>query len=153
MNTAFHGDGPGAGDSDRPQEMVPASPGLRRALWCISAATVVSGGVQLVAPGFVLNKVGGSESPSTRQLFGTIGMFMVVVGGLLLQELSTGDANPSVVGWAAAQKFGASGAVAVGVSHGIFSPKALQVAAFDFASGVMCLAYRRALVRHAIVTR
>jgi hypothetical protein len=52
-----------------------------------------------------------------------------------------------VVLWAAAQKVGASGAVGLGVKRGVFSPLALGVAAFDFLSGALALAYWRRLRR------
>jgi hypothetical protein len=125
------------------------SAGLRRVLQVVSAATVVSGLVQLVAPRFVLGKVGASQSSTDKQLFATIGMFMTVIGALLYQELSDGNADQVVLLWAALQKFGAAGAVGIGVRRRVFARRALQVACFDFASGVLCLAYRNQVDRRA----
>jgi hypothetical protein len=118
----------------------------RVALRAISVATIASGATQAFAPGPLLGALQVEESPATRQLFGTIGMFMVIVGGILLD--ATGQRpQPSVIGWSATQKLGAAGAVALGVRRGVFAPLALVVAAFDFASGLLALDYHRRLRR------
>jgi hypothetical protein len=43
--------------------------------------------------------------------------------------------------WSAVQKLGASAAMGIGVSRGLYARRALAVAGFDFASGLGCLAY------------
>jgi hypothetical protein len=119
----------------------------RRALVAIAAVTVASGAVQVAAPGVVLDALGAEDTPATRQMFGTIGMFMAIVGGLTGGVLRRPTAARSVLWWAGAQKIGAAGAVALGVRRSVFSPLALLVASFDFASGLLTLDYRRRLRR------
>lgn len=119
--------------------MTPA--GQRRALLAISAVTVLSGTAQAVAPERTLGPLGVADDAATRQLFGTIGMFMVIAGGTLGHELlrHPHDPAPVVVGWAAAQKLSAAGAVGLGVKRGVFSRVALLVAGFDALSGALAI--------------
>jgi hypothetical protein len=119
-----------------------------RALWArdrlafllaaIAAATIVSGLVQLVAPGFVLDLLDAESTKTTRHFFGIVGMFMAIVGGLLLHAmLRPPPAAGFVVFWASLQKLGASLAVAIGVGRGVFSDLALLVAGFDLLTAVI----------------
>ncbi|WP_313814240.1 hypothetical protein [Glutamicibacter sp.] len=118
-----------------------ASSPLRQASLCIGVVTVLSGTGQAAAPGMVLKLVGAENSPATRQLFGTVGMFMNVTGGILTHSMLCGKSTRLVLFWSMAQKAGAVGAVAVGVTHGVFARRALAVAAFDLISaGVLAAA-------------
>jgi hypothetical protein len=119
----------------------------RRALMAIAAVTVATGAAQILAPSVELKPLQVEDSPATRHLFGTLGMFMVIVGGLLLGALRRPAAPPAVVFWAGAQKLGAAGAVALGVRRAVFSPLALVVAVFDFASGLLAFDYWRRVRR------
>ena len=67
--------------------MVPSPNRLRSALVMISAATVASGATQMLAPGLMLRLLKCPDTPADRQFFGTIGMFMIVMGGSLLDAL------------------------------------------------------------------
>ncbi len=116
-----------------------------RALETVAALTAASGILQMVCPGLVLGRLARHPDRQSRHLFGTIGMFMAVSGGTLHRALHSPGPDPGLLSWAAAQKFGASGAVAIGVGRRALSPLALSVAAFDFSSGLLCLAFRRAL--------
>ena len=60
--------------------------------------------------------------------------------------LPDSDAGPALA-WCAAQKVGAAAAVAIGVRRRVLSRAALGVAAFDFASGLLILDYRRRMTR------
>jgi hypothetical protein len=111
----------------------------------ISAATLMSGLVQLVAPGFVLAVVGGDSTPTSRHFFGIVGMFMALFGGLLLQALLSRQHHPLPVFWAGLQKLGASVAVGLGVQRGLFAQMALLVALFDLVSGVLIFAYWKSI--------
>lgn len=115
----------------------------RKALLAVAALTVVSGAGQAVAPGRLLEPLQVQDTPATRQLFGTVGMFMVIVGGLLFGALRRADPPRDVLAWASLQKLGAAGAVALGVRRAVFSPRALLVAGFDFGSGLLALDYLR----------
>ncbi len=107
----------------------------------ISAITVVSGLVQMVAPGFVLGIVGVIRDTTSEQLFATIGMFMVVVGGMLFQALRSATNQQVAVFWVAMQKFGAFVAVFIGVQRHVFSSFALLIAIFDGLSGCLIFWY------------
>jgi predicted patatin/cPLA2 family phospholipase len=114
---------------------------LRWLLASIAAATVVSGAVQLIVPGFVLGFLDAESSPASRHFFGIVGMFMVLFGGLLLHALARPKENPAAFFWAGLQKLGACAAVSLGVARGLFSPLALGVAGFDLLSGLLILSY------------
>jgi hypothetical protein len=118
------------------------SPGvLYWLIWGIAAATLVSGGVQVFDPGFVLGLVSGETSPATEHFFGIIGMFMVLFGGMLLHAMRNPSGQTVAIFWCALQKFGASAAVALGVERHLFSALALGVASFDFISGILVISY------------
>jgi hypothetical protein len=118
---------------------------LRGVLVFIAWATVVSGLVQLLWPGFVLTLVGGDQAPASRHFFGIVGMFMVLFGGALAQGLRTNASDPPdriVLLWTGLQKLGASLAVGLGVERHLFAPIALGVAGFDLLSGILIFVYR-----------
>ena len=69
----------------------------------IAALTVVSGGTQLVAPGFVLDIIDGDSNDTSRHFFAIVGMFMVIVGGLLLHGLLRPPVPAYVALWCALQ--------------------------------------------------
>jgi hypothetical protein len=119
----------------------------RRALLVVGGLTVLSGAAQVAAPQKLLDVLDVEDSPATRQLFGTVGMFMVIVGGLLVGALRRPAAQREVLLGASLQKLGAAGAVAIGVRRSVFSPRALLVASFDFGSGLLALDYLRRLRR------
>lgn len=116
---------------------------LRAILAAIAIITMVSGAAQIPFGGQVLELLGAGSTPETRQLFGTVGMFMVVVGGLLLHTLLSASPSPEVVLWSGLQKAGAFGAVGIGVLNGVFAPIALLVAFFDLATAVLLFIYWR----------
>ncbi len=117
---------------------------LLQVVAAIAALTIVSGATQLVAPGFVLDIIDGESNEGSRHFFAIVGMFMVVVGGLLLHALLQPPVPAYVALWCALQKFGAAGAVGLGVASDIFGSLALGVAAFDFLSGALiALLWRR----------
>lgn len=114
---------------------------LRLAAGGIGAVTVISGAVQAVAPGFVLGLVGAERTPTSRQLFATVGLFMVVVGGSLTHATLKEPPPRVTLVWAAAQKVSAVAAVGIGVARGVFRPRALAVAGFDLVSAGLVAAY------------
>ncbi|MGP7813981.1 hypothetical protein [Glutamicibacter soli] len=113
---------------------------LARAALGIGAVTVVSGASQAAAPGLVLKLVGAENSPATRQLFGTVGMFMTITGGLLTHSMLCRQSMRLALFWSVLQKAGAVGAVAIGVRRGVFARRALAVAAFDLLSAAVLAA-------------
>ena len=117
--------------------------GLYGALKAISALTVLSGLIQMCVPGVILRHLAHEDTATGRHFFGTVGMFMVVVGGGLISALVGGDDRRPVVFWGGIQKIGAALAVALGVKRAVFKPLALLVAGFDFLSGVLMFMYWR----------
>jgi hypothetical protein len=110
-------------------------------LLCIAVITIISGLVQLTAPGFELRMLNAEATPTSRHFFAIVGMFMVLFGAALLHALCSPTNHPIVVFWASLQKFGAFAAVGLGVLAHIFSPLALFVAGFDFFSGILGIWY------------
>jgi hypothetical protein len=109
----------------------------------ISITTLFSGIVQIFAPGFILGLIAGENTPATRQGFGTIGMFMALFGGMLLQVLLSHQMIQPVFLWAGLQKIGAFAAVGLGVTRHLFGPFALGVAFFDLLSGILIFVYMK----------
>jgi hypothetical protein len=107
----------------------------------ISAATLISGLVQLICPSFVLDIVGADINATSAQLFATIGMFMALFGGMLLQAMRSPTNQSIAIFWSALQKFCASVAVIIGVERHVFAPIALAIASFDAISGCLVLWY------------
>lgn len=117
----------------------------RPLLWwivlAIAVLTVVSGLVQMFAPGFVLTVVSAEITPTSSHFFAIVGMFMFLFGGALWQALCSDTPQPAVFIWSGLQKIGAASAVGLGVHHAIFSKFSLLVASFDFLSGIIIFAY------------
>lgn len=109
----------------------------------IGVTTVATGLVEVVAPGLVLDVLGAESTETSRQLFVTVGMFMVVVGGGLTQALFTPGGHRVLLLWAALQKLGAVVAVTAGVARGVFRTAALLVSLNDLLSSGVVFWYRR----------
>jgi len=120
---------------------------LRLINLAIAVLTILSGLLQIIAPAFVLRMVGVEITPTTSQLFATIGMFMLMFGGLMVHALYSVQQNNAAVLWAALQKLGASLAVFIGIYHQLFSPVAASVASFDLISFILLIVYYRNLAR------
>jgi hypothetical protein len=113
---------------------------LRWTLWAIAVGTFFSGLLLIAFQRFVLDILSAPTTTSDRLFFGIIGMFMAIVGGTLTQDLLR---RPSrlVVGWSALQKLGASGAMSLAVALSVFSYYGIILAAFDFCSALLAIAY------------
>lgn len=118
---------------------------LRTVLLVIGALTFLSGLGQLLLPGFVLDRLGAESTNTTQHFFAIVGMFMVIVGGLLVNGLLRPPTPAYVLMWAGLQKFGAFVAVALAVWRGLFSSEALLIAFFDLATAVLCAVMWRRL--------
>jgi len=114
---------------------------LRAVLVVLAAITALTGVAEILAPAALLTLLGAVPTPLAAQLFATVGLFMVVVGGLLTQSLLRQTPHRDVVLWSGVQKAGAVVAVAVGVLNGVFGPIALLVAAFDLVTAVLVFVY------------
>lgn len=118
---------------------------LRLILIFIAGITVLSGAVQLIAPGVVLGIVATSSEPFTAQLFATVGMFMLIMGALFLQSLLVHSRESAIPLWIGVQKFAAAFLVWLGWSNGFFVMMALGIAGFDALTGVLCIVFWRRL--------
>jgi hypothetical protein len=119
---------------------------LRRGLLAIAAGTFLSGLLLIVLQRWILDLLSAPTTTSDRLFFGIIGMFMAIVGGTLTQDLLR---RPSrlVVGWSALQKLGASAAMSLAVALSVFSYYGIILAAFDFCSALLAIAYWLSLAR------
>lgn len=117
-------------------------------LAAIAVITIFSGLVQMIVPSKELHQLSAEATPTSEHFFAIVGMFMILFGGAFLHALCSPTHHPIVVFWASLQKFGAFGAVGLGVLHHIFSPLALLVAAFDLASGILGIWYWLKIRRH-----
>ncbi|MBB5642044.1 hypothetical protein [Cryobacterium roopkundense] len=118
---------------------------LRAVLVALAGITALTGLAEILAPATLLSLLGAEPAPLATQLFATVGLFMMVVGGLLTQSLLRRTPHRDVVFWSGLQKAGAVVAVTVGVLNGVFGPIALLVAAFDLATAVLLFLYWKRL--------
>jgi hypothetical protein len=116
---------------------------MRRALAAASVFTAAAGALQVLAPGPMLRALDADDDATARQLFGTVGVFMVTSGATLLATLRRDEPDPGVLIGAAAQKAGSSVAMAVGVGRGLLSPKALGVVGLAAATAAVAAAFAR----------
>jgi uncharacterized protein YjeT (DUF2065 family) len=119
---------------------------LRLVLIAIAAVTVLSGLTQWLAPGFVLSFIATDADALSRQLFATVGMFMVITGAMFFQSLRAGSYEPAIPLWISAQKIFAAALVGYAVYHEVFMRLSLGVAAFDALSGILAFIYWRRLL-------
>jgi uncharacterized membrane protein YeiH len=113
---------------------------LRWTLWLIAAGTFLSGVLLIVLQELVLDLLSAPTTTSDRLFFAIIGMFMAIVGGTLAQDL-LGQPHRFVVGWSALQKTCASAAMSVAVALSVFSYYGIILAAFDFCSALLAIAF------------
>jgi hypothetical protein len=122
---------------------------IRLILLLISVTTLLSGLIQLFAPGYVLEFVGTEMDTNTKQLFSTIGMFMFLFGAMMVHVLYSEEDNRVAVIWSGLQKLAASVAVFVGIIKGVFVPLVAVVALFDLLSGLLFFYYLKTLKSYA----
>jgi hypothetical protein len=107
----------------------------------IAASTALTGCVQVIAPAFILRLLSAEVTITSQHFFAIVGMFMVLFGGATLHALLSVKNHPIVILWSSFQKFGAAGAVALGVQRGVFSSLAIIVAVVDLLSGLLAFWY------------
>jgi hypothetical protein len=112
----------------------------RKLLVGIGALTAATGTTQVLGSGLALRLLGADDTAGGRHFLGTVGMFMVCTGSVLVVRRR----DPAVLLMTAGQKAGAAAAVSIGVRRRVMSPLALGVAGFDALSGLLALdAWRR----------
>ena len=107
----------------------------------IAASTALTGAVQVMAPASILRLLSAEVTITSEHFFAIVGMFMVLFGGATLHALLSFKHHPVVILWSSFQKFGVSGAVALGVQRGVFSSLAIIVAVVDLLSGLLAFWY------------
>lgn len=120
---------------------------LRLLLIGIAGITVLSGAVQIAMPETVLGVIATSSDAMSAQLFRTVGMFMVVTGGLFWQSLIARSGERLIPFWIGVQKFAAAVLVTLGWNAGLFAVLAMTIAVFDLATGVLCFVFWRRLAQ------
>jgi hypothetical protein len=115
----------------------------------IAAVTVLSGLLQVLVPGVILELLSAQRTATADHFFGIVGMFMALFGGMMLNALLGRADQPVAVLWGGLQKLGAVAAVSLGVVHGIFASVALWVASMDLVSGILALVYWRRITTRA----
>ncbi|MCB8883073.1 hypothetical protein ACELLULO517_22685 [Acidisoma cellulosilytica] len=118
---------------------------LRPLLLLIAAITVLTGLTQLVAPAWGLSWIARGSSALSAQFFATVGMFMIITGAMFFQSLATGSRERVIPFWIGVQKAAACLLVALAVIHGLMSPLAIAVAAFDGLTAVITFRFWRQL--------
>jgi hypothetical protein len=116
-------------------------------LLLIAASTALTGAVQVIAPSFILRLLAAEVTITSQHFFAIVGMFMVLFGGATMHALLSSKHHPVVILWSSLQKFGAAGAVALGVQRGVFSSLAIIVAVNDLLSGLLSFWYWRRIRR------
>lgn len=111
----------------------------------IGALTMVSGALQVVVPGFVLDQLAVHTNAASLHFFAIVGMFMILFGGLLLHALFSATPQPIALLWSGLQKLGAFAAIALGVINGVFSSIAWLVAFVDLLSGALIIFHWRSV--------
>ncbi len=114
---------------------------LNLAILIISFITLISGITQLFFPEFVLKMTGAEVSETSSHFFATIGMFMILFAGLMIQTVYSKDTGSAAIFWSAMQKLGAGIAVIAGILKGLFALQAAPVAGFDLLSGILFFYY------------
>lgn len=109
----------------------------RRLVILIAWLTIATGAAQVALPERLLPLLSVAPQAAAAHLFATVGMFMVLFGGAVLQAQRQSAALSVVLLWAGLQKLGAVLFVAWGVWKGVFAPFALAVAAFDLFSALL----------------
>ena len=109
----------------------------------IAILTIATGAAQIAIPNHLLPLLAIDPTALGAHLLATVGMFMMLFGGLVLHARKAPDRARFALLWGGLQKFGAAIFVAWGVSRGVLVPLALAVAAFDFLSALLFLDLRR----------
>jgi hypothetical protein len=120
---------------------------LRLLLILIALVTAISGLIQIILPGMVLAFLTPSSDELHRQLFATVGMFMLVTGSLFLQGLWNRTPGKALPFWIGVQKLLAAVFVTRGVYVGVFMPMAIGVASFDALSAFLCFIFAKRIAR------
>ncbi len=114
---------------------------IKLVLMVIAGITIVSGLSQIAVPAAVLHLIGADAGETSRQLFATTGMCMVITVAMFLQALLTRSREPAIPLWIGVQKLAAAVLVCWGWSNGLFGALALVVAGFDLATGILVLVF------------
>ncbi|HXG01435.1 MAG TPA: hypothetical protein VNL69_11630 [Bacteroidota bacterium] len=110
-------------------------------LYGIGVITVVSGIVQCLAPGALLQVLSPDVTLASKHFLMITGVLTASFGALLMHALVRHDAQHVAVLWTGIQKILAAAAVGLAIQDDIFSMYALAAGMFDLIAGVMIVAY------------
>jgi hypothetical protein len=109
----------------------------------IGVITAVSGLFLLAFPKTALNLLDAGTTDPASYLFGLIGMFMLLFGGLLIDTSRRVDPAPVALFWCAIQKVAATIAMFVGLISDVYGWLALLLVLFDGLSALVIWALWR----------
>lgn len=105
----------------------------------LAALLCGSGLVQLVQPGLMLRQMGASPDALASQLAATAGLFMAIIGGLLLQALWTRQGLRLILPWVVLEKAGYVVLLLWGLHQGVLQESVLPVAVLDSCAALLFL--------------
>lgn len=114
--------------------------------WLLIAAaviTILTGLLQMLLPGMILNSMGISPSDETIYFFRVLSLLIILFGGALLQSALSRESMAIILLWASLQKLLGAAAVVLAVLSGLLSSGVLAVAGYDFIAGLFILWYRQ----------
>ena len=91
----------------------------------------------MLAPDRILHLIATDQTVLTAHFFATVGMFMIITGGLFLQALLTRADEAAIPFWIGLQKAAAAALVSWAVVRGLMLPLAYLVAGFDAITAVI----------------
>lgn len=109
----------------------------------VGVLTAASGLFVLTFPKTSLSLLGANDPDPAPYLFGLVGMFMLLFGGLLVDAARRPDPPPVALFWCLIQKVAAVIAMLVGVFTDVYGWFAVVVALFDAACALVIRALWR----------
>lgn len=114
----------------------------------VGVITAFSGFLLLLFPKTMLDLLDAGTTDPAPYLFGIVGIFMLLFGGLTVDACRRPDPAPVVLFWATIQKVAACIAMLVGVFTDVYGVVALVFVAFDGVSALILWAlWRREALR------
>jgi hypothetical protein len=103
----------------------------------VGAITAVSGLLVLAFPITMLHLLDAGTTDPAPYIFGVVGLFMLLFGGLLVDAARRPEPPPVALFWCFLQKVGASVAMLAGFITDVYGWLALLVAVFDGVSALV----------------
>ena len=115
----------------------------------VGAVTAFFGLLLLAFPITMLHLLDAGTTDPAPYIFGIVGLFMLLFGGLLVDAARRPEPPPVALFWCFLQKVGATVAMLAGFITDVYGWLALLVAVFDGASALIVYGlWRREALRH-----